>query len=58
MQQATGMSFQVTPTKGTSFTPNKTLLMNRERYLAALSPDRRDRLYDIDIERGQVSHPC
>eukprot|EP00884_Botryococcus_braunii_P014703 jgi/Botrbrau1/23233/Bobra.0041s0071.2 len=52
--ETTGLSFQVTPTRGTSFTPNKTLLMNRERFLAALSPDRKNRLFDIDIERGQV----
>jgi hypothetical protein len=51
--QATGLSFHVTR-GGSSFTPNKTLLSNRERFLNALSPEKRDRVYDIDIERGQV----
>lgn len=48
------MSFNVTPVKGQSFTPTKTLLMNRERRMNMLSPEHGEKLFNADIETGKV----
>ncbi|KAA6427924.1 hypothetical protein WJX79_002136 [Trebouxia sp. C0005] len=53
--QSTGVSFDVTPPKGQqSFTPNKLMLMNRERRMNMLSPEGGQNLYHTDIETGKV----
>lgn len=48
------MSFNVTPPKGGAFTPNKMLLMNRERRMNMLSPMHGEKLFNADIETGKV----
>ena len=48
------MSFNVTPPKGGAFTPNKMLLMNRERRMNMLSPLHGEKLFNADIETGKV----
>ena len=52
--QDTGVSFMVTPPKGGAFTPNKTLLMNRERRMNMMTPNRADKIFNTDIETGKV----
>lgn len=54
MLQDAGVSFHVTPPKGGSFTPNKMLLMNRERRMNMLSPLHGEKLFNADIETGKV----
>ena len=45
----------MTPPKGGgAFTPNKMLLMNRERRMNMLSPSTSERVYNADIETGKV----
>ena len=52
--QSTGVSFDVTPPKGQqSFTPNKLMLMNRERKMNMLSPEGGQNLFHTDIETGK-----
>ena len=48
------MSFNVTPPKGGSFTPNKMLLMNSERKMNMLTPSRGEKVFNADIETGKV----
>ena len=53
--QDTGTSFKITPRKGGStFTPSKLMLMNRERRMNMLSPDTRTKLFNTDIETGKI----
>ncbi len=54
MMQDAGVSFNVTPPKGGAFTPNKMLLMNRERRMNMLSPLHGEKLFNADIETGKV----
>ena len=54
MMQDAGISFNVTPPKGGAFTPNKMLLMNRERRMNMLSPLHGEKLFNADIETGKV----
>jgi hypothetical protein len=52
--QNTGVSFNVTPQKGSSFTPSKLMLMQRERRMNMLSPEKGQQLFNADIETGKI----
>ena len=48
------LSVDVTPSRGSAFTPSKVLLMNRERKMNMLSPEGGQKLWHTDIETGKV----
>ena len=52
--QATQQSISLTPTRGGAFTPQKLLLMQRERRMNMLSPGGGKSLFNADIETGKI----